>query len=258
VLIARCTGLVTIQDLGRPGRMHEAIPPGGALVPSLLVTANRRAGNADAAPALEVLGRVVLLAEADLVIATDARPPIALRAGDELAIASGARRVTYAAPRGGLAVPDVLGGRGALVCAALGPIVRAGDRLAIGGELDPRERALPSLDDAPIRVIPGPDGDAFADGALATLASTPYRISPASDRTGTRLVGPALARRAGFVERSRPMVRGAIEVPGDGQPIVLGPEHPTTGGYPLIGVVASDHLDRLSAIRLGGSVRFAF
>lgn len=55
---------------------------------------------------------------------------------------------------------------------------------------------------------------------------------------------------------TRPMVRGAIEVPRDGMPIVLGPEHPTTGGYPVIGVIASDNLDRFFAIRLGGTVRF--
>ena len=257
MLIARCQGLVTVQDLGRPGRMHEAIPAGGALVPALLVAANRRAGNADGAPAIEVLGRLTLRSESDLVVATDARAAAALRAGEELEVVSEPQRVAYVAPRGGIAAPLVLGGRGALVCAAIGPILRAGDRLVTADELDAQPRAPAVLRDAPIRVIPGPDLDAFAADALATLASAPYRISPASDRIGTRLAGPALSRRAGFVERSRPMVRGAIEVPADGQPIVLGPEHPTTGGYPLIGVVAHDDLDRLCAIRLGGAVRFA-
>jgi allophanate hydrolase subunit 2 len=79
---------------------------------------------------------------------------------------------------------------------------------------------------------------------------------PASNRVGTRLAGPALPRRADYRERSRPMVRGALEVPRDGQPIVLGPEHPTSGGYPVIGVIASAELGRFHAIRLGGSVRF--
>jgi len=237
--------------------MHEAIPAGGALVPTLLIAANRRAGNADGAPAIEVLGRIVVRAAAELVIATDARAPVQLRAGDELEITSEPRRVTYLAPHGGVAAPVVLGGRGALVCAALGPFVRAGDRIELGADRDPRPRDPPELAEGAIRVIPGPDRDAFADDALVALASAPYRISPASDRVGTRLSGPTLARRADFVERSRPMVRGAIEVPADGQPIVLGPEHPTTGGYPLIGVVACEDLDRLCATRLGGAVRFA-
>src|SRR5439155_4336919 len=139
----------------------------------------------------------------------------------------------------------------------LGPILRAGDRIAAGSQLAREALAAPELDlAAPIAVVPGPELDAFAPDALAVLTSQPYRILPASDRVGTRLAGLPLPRRADYVPVSRPMVCGAIEVPPDGQPIVLGPEHPTTGGYPLVGVVASRDLDRLFAIRLGGSVRF--
>lgn len=266
--VVRASGLVTIQDLGRRGHMHEAVPPGGALVPSLLVAANRVAGNADDAPAIEVLGRLVVRALANVAVATDALRE--LRAGDELEIASEPRRVAYLAMRGGVDAPLVLGGRGTLVSARLGRILRAGDRIQIG-ELSHRatettqqisRTSVSSVapwfnSSSPIRVLPGPDLDAFEPAALAALVSAPYTISPASDRVGTRLHGPALARRTGFVESSRPMVRGAIEVPGDGQPIVLGPEHPTTGGYPLIGVIAADDLDRFFAVRLGGTVRFA-
>jgi allophanate hydrolase subunit 2 len=116
------------------------------------------------------------------------------------------------------------------------------------------ERCGESIDDPrPIPVIAGPDP--FPAEALAALASAPYRISPDSDRVGTRLVGPAIPRPADG-DGSRPMVRGAIEVPRDGAPIVLGPEHPTTGGYPIVGVVATSDLDRLFAVRLGGIVRF--
>ncbi|HUJ59008.1 MAG TPA: hypothetical protein VLX92_10960 [Kofleriaceae bacterium] len=256
MIAVRVAGLVTVQDLGRPGRMHEAIPPGGALAPALLVAANRRCGNPDGSPALEVLGRLVVRADRELAVASDARAWTAA-AGEAIELASAPRRVAYLAVRGGIAAPVLLGGRGALVSARLGPIVRTGDELAVGDApaIAPREVA-PWHDAAPLRVLPGPDGDAFAAGALAALGSAPYRVLPASDRVGTRLYGPALARRAGFVERSRPMVRGAIEVPPDGQPIVLGPEHPTTGGYPLIGVVASEDLDRLFATRLGGELRF--
>jgi allophanate hydrolase subunit 2 len=103
--------------------------------------------------------------------------------------------------------------------------------------------------------VPGPDLHAFAPDALAALVSAPYRISPTSDRVGTRLAGPDLPRNMA-PERSRPMVRGALEVPRDGQPIVLGPEHPTTGGYPILAVIAEDDLDRFFAIRLGGEVAF--
>ena len=100
------------------------------------------------------------------------------------------------------------------------------------------------------------DAGAFDAAAISVLTSEPYRIAPSSDRTGTRLEGPRLSRRAEFRERSRPMVRGALEVPRDGLPIVLGPEHPTTGGYPLIAVIANTELGRFHAIPLGGQVRF--
>jgi allophanate hydrolase subunit 2 len=108
----------------------------------------------------------------------------------------------------------------------------------------------------PIRVVPGPDTDAFAPDALDVLCGAPFTISPTSDRVGTRLVGPALPRRATWRERSRPMVRGAIEVPGDGQPIVLGPEPPTTGGYPVLAVIAHTELGALFALRAGAPVTF--
>jgi allophanate hydrolase subunit 2 len=252
LIVERVFGLATVQDLGRHGRMHEAIPPGGALVPKLLVAANRRAGNPDDAAALEVLGRVRLRAEADVV--TSHGP---VRVGDTIEVAS-EHRVAYLAVLGGIDAPVVLGSRSALVSAGLGMLARAGDRIACGSQRassSPPPTELGDLD-APIRIVPGPDA-AFSDDALARLGSAPYRILPQSDRVGTRLAGPALARRPDFVETSRPMVRGAIEVPADGQPIALGPEHPTTGGYPLIAVIASDDLDRFFAIRLGASVRFA-
>lgn len=257
LVIARAFGLVTLQDLGRTGHMHEAVPPGGALVRRALVAANRAARNADGAPALEVLGQLAVRAEADVEVATDRDGARVLRAGETLAIASEPARVVYLAVRGGIDAPLVLGGRGTLLVARIGRPLRAGDRLALAEALE-HVAAPPAAPAAgPIRVVPGPDDDAFEPGALAVLASAPYRIAPTSDRVGTRLVGAPIPRRADLRERSRPMVRGAIEVPPDGAPIVLGPEHPTTGGYPILAVVPGDELDRLFAIRLGGTASFA-
>ena len=96
-----------------------------------------------------------------------------------------------------------------------------------------------------------------ATDALEVLVAAPYRVLPSSDRVGTRLGGAALPRVAGYREVSRPMIVGALEVPRDGQPIVLGPEHPTTGGYPILAVIATAELGHFHAIRLGGMVRFA-
>jgi allophanate hydrolase subunit 2 len=258
--VVRALGLVTIQDLGRPGRMHEAVPPGGALVRDRLIAANRGVHNPDDAPAIEVLGSLVVRADQPLELATDTAAPRTLAAGDELAIASEPHRVAYLAIRGGVAAPLVLGGRGALLSAGIGSLVRAGQVLAIArlAQVAP-PRGVPGPPapppPPPIRVIAGPDPGSFAPGALDLLRASTYRILPTSDRVGTRLDGPALPR-SDAPEVSRPMVLGAIEVPRDGRPIVLGPEHPTTGGYPIIAVVASADLGRLFSIRPGGAVRF--
>jgi allophanate hydrolase subunit 2 len=267
--VIRALGLCTVQDLGRPGRMHEAVPPGGALVAERLIAANRCARNPDGAPALEVLGQLAIRAEAPIRVATDTTAARALAAGEELVIASEPRRVAYLAVRGGIAAPLVLGGRGALLCANLGGLVRAGQRFDTAGlaEVLPPRARRPSTaaadtapqpappEGAPIRILDGPDPASFAPGALDVLLSSEYRILPSSNRVGTRLDGPPLPRSAA-PEVSRPMVLGALEVPRDGQPIVLGPEFPTTGGYPIVAVVARADLGRLFSIRLGGTVRF--
>lgn len=269
--IERVVGLSTIQDLGLHGYMHEGLPPGGALVPELLVAANRCVGNRDAALAIEVQGRLDVRALRDVSVAIDDGPPRALRAGEALRVASGDRRCAYLAVRGGMLGALSRGiRRGALLGAGIGGPLANGLVLADAGEpLDSdvdrgsvlqadRSAVLDADRDAVVvSVIPGPDLDAFTDDALAILTSSTYRISPSSNRVGTRLDGPALPRRAGYRERSRPMTRGALEVPGDGVPIVLGPDHPTTGGYPIAAVIASAELGRFHAIRLGGTVRFS-
>jgi allophanate hydrolase subunit 2 len=264
----RALGLVTVQDLGRQGHMHEAVPPGGALVAERLIAANRAVRNPDGAPALEILGQLAIRAEQPLYAATDTTAARLVPAGGELVVASEPRRVAYLAVRGGIAAPLVFGGRGALLCANLGGLVRAGQRFELAGlaEIAPPASAAAAPDasagppagaeaEAPIRLIPGPDPAAFVPGALDRLLSSGYRILPSSNRVGTRLDGPALPR-SDAPEVSRPMVLGAIEVPRDGKPIVLGPEHPTTGGYPIIAVVARADLGRLFSIRPGGAVRF--
>lgn len=259
LVVARAFGLCTVQDLGRRGHMHEAVPPGGALVRELLVAANRALGNADDAPAIEVLGQLVVRATSDVMVATDRIAPHVLRAGDELAIASEPLRCTYLAIAGGVSAPRVLDGHGVLLGAGLGAPLRARDTLAsAGGTISGAPREGPPF--APselVHIIPGPDLDAFEVDAIMTLVTAPYRVSPSSDRVGTRLAGAVLPRVETYREVSRPMVQGALEVPRDGQPIVLGPEHPTTGGYPILAVIANAELGRFHAIRLGGSVQFA-
>jgi allophanate hydrolase subunit 2 len=107
-----------------------------------------------------------------------------------------------------------------------------------------------------LRVLPGPREDWFDAEALEVLTGSEYRVTPASNRTGLRLAGPALGRvRAGELP-SEGMVTGAIQVPPDGQPILLLADHPVTGGYPVIGVVVTADLGQAAQLRPGQPVRF--
>lgn len=254
--VVRSIGLVTVQDVGRAGHMHEGLAPGGALVLELLAAANRRAGNADQTAAIEVMGALTVRAETDLVVATDADGPRPLRAGEELTVVSDVRRVAYLALRGGIEAPVVLGSRSAQLSAGIGQLLRRDQRLTAGTAPVVSADVSDAFEsEGPIQFLAGPDLDAFGAGALETLTSGVYTVLPDSNRVGTRLIGPVIPR-SDRQEVTRPMVRGAIEVPRDGQPIVLGPEHPVTGGYPVIGVVANRDLGRLCALPAGAPVRF--
>lgn len=257
-------GLAWVQDGGRPGRMHEGVPAGGALVPELLARANAAVGNPGGYAALEVFGAITLGARgAPILVASEDGVPRELVAGREWRLEGAGRRVRYAAVRGGIAVPEVLGGRGTLLVARLGgqegrPL-RKGDVLSVGGP--PRQASghgPPAPDPgAPIGVVPGPDSTRFLPGALETLIASEYRVSAGSDRVGVRLAGPALPRADEDDGVSEPMVRGAIQVPASGQPVVLGPDHPTMGGYPVIATVVSSSFGSLMMRAPGSVVRFA-
>ena len=263
--VVSVAGLVLVQDAGRPGRMHQGIPPGGALVPELLAAANRALGNPPDAAALEIAGGCRLAAEGEpVLLSLDGAPPRRLAPGESQEIRPGAARVRYLALRGGVDVPEVLGGRGTLLVAALGGLdgraLRRGDRLAIG-DLATREPMTEgvSVDLAPeaaIRVLPGPDLERFEADALERLLTAEFVVSPASDRVGTRLGGPPLALRGAERGGSLPMVRGAIQGTTGGEAIVLGPDHPTTGGYPVLVTVIRADQGRLAARRPGARVRF--
>jgi biotin-dependent carboxylase-like uncharacterized protein len=263
--VVAVAGVATIQDRGRPGHMHQGVPPGGALVPELLARANAAVGNAHGDAGIEVIGTLTLRACAALRVSSDDGAAVHLDEGAAWTVASRGARVAYAASRGGFAAPVVLGGRGTLLAAALGghegrPL-RKGDILAVdeGPAVMSACGPAPEWDaSAPIRVVAGPDHERFGATALAQLATSEFRVSPKSDRIGVRLVGPAIDRVGDDSGVSAPMVRGAIQVPGSGEPIVLGPDHPTMGGYPVVATVVRADLGRLMARPVGAPVRFAW
>jgi 5-oxoprolinase (ATP-hydrolysing) subunit C len=277
--------LASIQDLGRHGFRRSGVPRSGALEPAWLRLANALAGAPEDAPAIEfflagptlraVAGRVRLGVAGD-VTAEVARGEtserlgswrsVTLEPGDVLRIGpSRPARVGYVAVQG-LSVPQTLGSASTFVRGGFGghggrPL-RRGDLLAAARARARRELALPAAPPRPalpIRAVPGPQDDHFTGAALAVLFGEEYAVTHASDRMGMRLEGPRLAHRspAGADIVSDAIVPGAIQVPGNGLPIVLLADCQTIGGYAKIATVASADLPRIAALAPGARVRFA-
>ncbi|MFG2056458.1 biotin-dependent carboxyltransferase family protein [Micromonospora sp. NPDC048930] len=191
----------------------------------------------------------------------DVGRPLSLPAGAVLRIGparTGLR--TWLAVSGGIAVEPVLGSRATDTLSGLGPpLVRDGDRLPLGppvGPPAPVDLTVTPPVPAELRLALrlGPRHDWFGDTALDLLFHTAYAISPLSNRVGARLVGAALPRAVAGELPSEGLVLGAVQVPPDGQPLIFLADHPTTGGYPVVGVL--DDVTPLAQARPGTTVRF--
>jgi len=274
--VLRTGPLTTVQDLGRPGYAHLGVPRSGALDEPALRAANRLVGNDDEAAGLEVTlgGCRVRLRRAALVAVTGAPVPVRLDGdeapfGETLPVSAGStihigrciRGVrTYLAVGGGIDVTPVLGSRSTDTLSGLGPNpLRDGDLLPLGDAPGhtPSTVELPEVPSTvELRVRPGPRADWFTGDAWETLCGPGYQLSPVSNRVGARLAGPGLTRAVAGELPSEGIVLGAVQVPADGQPLVFLADHPTTGGYPVIGVVHPADLPLLAQARPGASVVF--
>ena len=281
--------LSSLQDRGRPGLAHLGIGRAGAADLPALRLANALVGNPPDACAMEItltgpalrLHRDVEIALTGAPVAAEAngRPlpgwtPLRLRAGSVLRL-GGMRRGcrSYLAVRGGIDVAMVLGSRSQDLNAGLGPLdgraLRAGDRLPLGAadafagdadhaawSLDPR----PWFDGAaarPLRLLAGTHTAALDEASRETLFASGFRVAAASNRVGCRLDGPRLALRAPLELISEGVIAGTVQLPPNGQSIVLFCEHPVSGGYPRIGQLAAVDLPRLAQRRPGDALRFA-
>ncbi|HYO53696.1 biotin-dependent carboxyltransferase family protein [Archangium sp.] len=255
-------GPAMVQDGGRAGLMHHGVPPGGALVPEWLAAANRAVGNVWSAAALECYGRLELrLRGRDAWVSVGGRT-FRVEDGGRFSVPAPEEGVVrYTAVEGGLDMPEVLGGRGTLPVARFGGVegrvLKRGDVLPLGAGGGAREEAGAALSlEAEVRVVLGPDLGCFGAGAVEVLLESTFTVSPTSDRVGMRLRGPGLDQADEGSGLSRPMVRGAVQVPASGEAIVLGPDHPTIGGYPVLAVVIRADWGCLAARRPGAVVRF--
>jgi biotin-dependent carboxylase-like uncharacterized protein len=271
--------LTTIQDLGRPGWAHIGVSRSGAADTRAFTLANRLVGNEESAPALEttVRGPVLrflrdtLVALAGAPVEARAGPrsltmhaPEWVHSGETLEIGAARTGVrTYIAMRGGIATERVLGSAATDLLSGLGPPpLRAGVTIRLGFAVRgwPAEGVapIPGLPPEPrLRVALTPRADWFPDEAIQLFVSTPWEVSPDSNRVGVRLGGASLKRTHAEELRSEGVLSGAIQVPPSGAPILLLVDHPTTGGYPVLAVVLADDLPLAGQLAPGQTVRFA-
>ncbi|MGW4944708.1 5-oxoprolinase subunit C family protein [Actinoplanes sp. NPDC004185] len=285
--ILRTGPLTVVKDEGRPGHAGQGVAPSGAVDRGAYARANALVGNPRGAAALEcTLGGLrvrfdepatVALTGTDAVLTVDGtrtavEEVVSVPAGAEVTVTMPRRGLrSYLAVRGGLAVPPVLGSRSTDRLAGIGPArPAAGDTLPIGpapaapNPPAPSPAASPSVEgsagpadvDAPLEVDLGPRDDWFTAAAIETLLSAEFTVSPSSDSVGLRLDGPVLARARTEELPSEGVVRGSVQVPPDGHPIVFQADHPVTGGYPVIAVLTPAAADRAAQARPGARLRF--
>lgn len=272
----------TIQDRGRFGYIASGIGPSGAMDADALEAANWLVGNRPDEAVLEatLLGPTLLfekdcicaLTGADMGARIGSKPvpryqPFWVQAGQTLtlgAAVTGCRG--YLALQGGIQLPQELGSRSTNLKCALGGYggraLRRGDRLPVPDEthpncIDRRRRPVTYDQQVEVRVIPGPQADAFPQSAFDTLTSASFTLSDQSDRMGLRLTGPVIETVSGSDIISDGIALGAIQITSAGQPIILMADRQTTGGYAKIGTVCTVDLPKLAQLRPGGTVRFS-
>ena len=264
---------VTVQDEGRRGLGAIGVGSSGAADLGAYRLGERLVGNPPGAAALEItLGQVELRAVGDHTVAltgapcpadVDGRPvspgvAFALCDGERLSLRSseGGLR-TYLSVRGGVEVPEVLGSRSTDTLGGLGPApLVAGSTVPVG---DARPGWLPGVDWTPVTAQPADVVDlAYVPGPRSEwvegLDGSTWVVGGAVDRVGARLTGEPLRRAPGELP-SEPVVRGAIQVPPSGEPVLFLADHPVTGGYPVVGVLTPQAADSAAQLVPGRRCR---
>lgn len=279
-------GLCTLQDAGRRGSERFGVPVSGAMDWFALRAANRLTGNVDEATVLEFAFQgPVLSALTDCLVAVtgpgwwlqvdDRRLPgwtaVAVRAGQTLRVRSDNQAFWgVLAAAGGLDGEQRLGSTSTYLAGKFGGLdgrpIQTGDLLRLkttptsspsrAGHFLPASAHPAYAQKVSLRVLVGPQEDWFGEEGLSRFFESEYGIGPRSDRMGYRLEGPLVPRREGSL-LSEGMVLGALQVPPDGQPILMMADRPTTGGYPKIGAVITADLP-LAAQLLPGTGRVSF
>ena len=285
LLVADPGLLTTVQDLGRYGHQRVGVPQSGPMDRLAFVVANRLVGNDDGAAALECTIKGPRLEVREPTIVAVAGAPmgftvngeeapawtaVGVRPGDVLGfqMASAGCRA-YLAVEGGIDVPLVLGSRATYLRGRLGGLggraLQKGDMLPVG---TPRAGSAPEGRTVPAplrpaypaerecRVILGPQDDRFTSEGIQAFLEGPYDVTPQADRMGYRLKGPVITHARGHDIVSDGIPLGGIQVPGEGQPIVLLADRQTAGGYTKIATVIGVDIGAIGQTRPGQRIRF--
>ena len=275
---ADVSGFVTLQDRGRIGFANIAVPTSGAFDQSSQQLANRLVGNHPDTCVIESLrARFTFSTDADLVIAVTGAPvslrvngreheigrPVFAPESAVVEVAPGVAGMrTYLAFRGGIEGTQVMGSCSYDELSRIGTKpLQSGNRFVIqnkasapaSGDSAPTTLIL-SSGELELEAMPAPRWDGFSNAQ--TLFTNDYLVTDSINRVGLRLSGPPLAWTSTKRLASEGVVIGAIQIPADGMPLIFGPDHPTTGGYPVVAVVSRKGLDKLAQARPGSKVRF--
>ena len=271
----------TIQDAGRFGWLRFGVTPAGPMDWAALRTANLALGNdpgaaaievgpggltvgVDAATSLAFAGGAFRWTRDEQVLPGAAR--ILLRPGETLRARAGSRGAfSYLAVPGGVDVPAVMGSRATHLRSGLGGLegraLRAGDRLGILGitALDDGLIEAPWLEttDDPIRVVLGPQDDYFGKGGIAGFLEATWTLTATADRMAYKFDGPPVPHARDFNIVSDGIALGAVQIAGDGKPMVLMADRQPTGGYTKIAHVVRADIGRVAQMRPGDTLRFA-
>jgi biotin-dependent carboxylase-like uncharacterized protein len=283
LIIERASLFLSVQDLGRVGYARFGLPESGPMDWWAQRAANRLVGNMPDAACLEIgLTDTVFRLDEDALLAVcgagyqvriNGRPiPLWMaflgRCGDRVTVEKvPGGNLAYLSAAGGLHTPEWLGSRSVTPRAGLGQYLGEGDMIHLrpeqplrvnlaGGNLPEKHR--PAYRDKPLlRAVPGPHLDRFTPQSLDRFWGSEFGLTNRSDRMGYRLHGEPLAHVDGADLVSQGMVLGEVQVPGDGQPIIMMPDHPTTGGYTCVATVARCDLPLLAQAPMGtGRIRF--
>jgi biotin-dependent carboxylase-like uncharacterized protein len=279
LVIASIGPASSVQDGGRPGSQRYGLTSGGAMDLMSLAAANALVGNAARAAVIEIgpFGAAFTAREGAVRIALAGSPrnadiaarsvtfdsSVTLAAGETLTLGfARGGAFSYLAIEGGIEGEKMFGSLAVNARAGLGsPYPRplqAGDELqvkAASGAAECRIE-LPAAGNGPIRVVMGPQDDEFSEEAKALFLGSEWKISATSDRMGYRLEGSVIKHLHGHNIVSDGTVNGSIQVPGNGQPIVLMPDRGTSGGYPKIATVITADFGRFAQTPAGHSFRF--